>query len=140
MEKTPFKVKINLDSVKLPSKSTEPFGNTVVRLKDPARIVEVTIGELVKAVSEGRAFTPGVMHGAGKADWKQQQLFVLDIDNDVDTLPRLTPEGVYQTLECAGFYVAFMYYSYSSTPEKLKFRVMLVCSEVVTDEKEHYAI
>ncbi|MCL2198766.1 MAG: AAA family ATPase [Defluviitaleaceae bacterium] len=140
MEKTPFKVRINLDNVKLPSKNTEPFGNTVVRLKTPARIVDVTIGELVKAISEGRAFTPGVMHGTGKADWKQQQLFVIDIDNDVDSLPHLTPEGVYQTLEGAGLYVVFMYYSYSSTPQKLKFRAVLVCDRVVTDKQEHYSI
>jgi len=33
-----------------------------------------------------------------------------------------------------------MYYSYSSTTEKIKFRVVLVCSEIVTDPKEHHAI
>ena len=129
-------MKINLDSVKLPAKNTEPFANTVVRLKDPARVVDISLNDLEIAVCEGRAFTPGVLEGASASDWTQQQVFVLDFDNDVSTLLPLTPQGVFDTLTAANIPVAFMYYSYSHKPEHEKFRAVMVCSEIVTDPAE----
>jgi len=131
-----MKIKLNLDPVCLPSKTHEHIDITVSRLKSESTITEVTKGELQRAVIEGRAFTPGVLNGRYKENWTQQQLFVIDIDNDNDTLPHLTPDGVLQALQAVNIPVAFMYYSYSSKPEKLKFRVVMVCSEVVTDPAE----
>ena len=138
MEIDDYKVKINLDTVCLPSKNHEPTENTISRLKCKASVHEVTIGELAQAIKQGRAWTPGVMLGAKAKDWREQQVFAWDVDNDVPVslLPHLKQAQVIETIRSIGIHPAIIYESYSSRPEHEKFRIIAISEKVITDIKE----
>ena len=43
-----------------------------------------TLEELVQKIETGHSISPGIMGGMSAKDWKEQQLFMVDIDNEDD--------------------------------------------------------
>ncbi len=129
--------KLNIDRVSYAKKPDGlEMGAIVNRLKHPDSIVETTLSGVIEAAGSGRTFTCGELTGKSQKDWVSQRLFAVDVDNDAEALPKLSPEEVLKIFENRGIPVTFMYHTFSNTPEHLKFRVVLLCDEVITDREE----
>lgn len=105
--------------------------------------VSITLDELERRILSGISYTPGVLSGGSKAEnWKCQQIFCIDIDNEDKTAPKgekrksenpLDVAEVLKRCENWGILPALIYETFSSSPEWLKFRIVFIGSEVITD-------
>jgi len=133
-------MRLNIDSVGYRFKPRgKEIGILVNRLKRASMVVDVPqddLSILEQALCQGKTITAGEMAGTSEKDWRGQQLFVFDIDNEADALGRLSPEDVKELLAAAGIPIRFGHWTFSSKPRHSKFRVFTVCDEIVTDAKE----
>lgn len=105
--------------------------------------VSITLDELERRILSGISYTPGVLSGGSKAEnWTCQQIFCIDIDNEDKTAPKgekrksenpLDVAEVLKRCENWGILPALIYETFSSSPEWLKFRIVFIGSEVITD-------
>ena len=118
-----------------------------VSMADEHTIDELTIKEIVEKVIAGISIQPGVCPlsdesrakgktGTCKEDFKSQSLFMSDIDNDKEALPLETPEHIAEVLAEHGLKSSFMYETFSSTADRIRFRFAVTCSEPITDRGE----
>ena len=124
-----LKVKLNLDSKPYSSKADAKREIGIIR----NRLKPYTIdpAALPKGICSGYTFTPAVLNGTTAESWESQALWCVDIDNDDGHL--LTPSEAMEIMAAAGIYPLFIYYSFSHTPEKPKFRIVVMTTETVTD-------
>ena len=139
-----MKISLNLDTVSFAQKpkDRETIGAIRKRLCNPQMITEVTLDELEAAIEEGRAFTPSVMTGTHGDTWQSQQLIAADIDNEMRSTETgqkgqipcpVSPSDALQILAERGIKPACMYYSFSSSDEWQRFRILICLSKPVTD-------
>lgn len=128
-------VTLNIDTEKhdkKPSKSeTAAIQKRIGSLKK-----EVTVKELVKAIEEGRSFKAAALNGNKNLNWESQQVFCIDVDNDVKSINKygiLTPKAAYDRFEKLGIAPTFYYESFSSTNETPKFRLVFLTPHPVYD-------
>lgn len=111
--------------------------------------VSLTLSEFEKRVLKGVTYTPAVLDGGFKAEnWKYQQIFCIDIDNEDKNTPKAKkgekaekkqspiPLDLSEVLRrCESFNIlpALVYETFSSTPQWLKFRIVFVSSEIIAD-------
>lgn len=108
-----------------------------------AKPESITLDELERRILSGITYTPGVLSGGSKAEnWKYQQIFCIDIDNEDKKAPKgekiksVNPLDVAEVLKrCKSWNIppALIYETFSSSPEWLKFRIVFIGSEVITD-------
>ena len=126
------------------------IGGIKRRLTDNSSIKDLTVPEIVSALIAGQTIQPGVTpfsnnsrmngcKGTTDADFSEQTLFMIDLDNEQDDIPKETPESVAKVLGRYGIPIAFAYETFSSTPEKMRFRIGLVSDEPFTNrvERDH---
>lgn len=112
-------------------------GALVCRLKNRSAVTSLAIDEFAKCVAcKGCTFTAAEMHGRNASDWISQQLFVVDVDNDKANTPNLTMNDSIQLLEDIGIHVCFTYYTFSSTKEQPRYRLIIVSDSVFTNSDE----
>ena len=126
---------LNIDPIPLTQKPNN-VGTVVNRLKQARNIKTVDVEAIKAAVLAGHSITAGELVGRAEKDWKSQQLFIWDFDNDAKTLPHVTPNEVLAMFKRWKISPAFAYYSFSHKPEHNKFRVAAICDEVITDPAE----
>lgn len=137
---------VQLDTFEYKSK---PAGAEVSKLKPRLAGFEpstLDISTFAEAVTNGRSFSPAVLSGGAKAEnWKSQQLFCIDIDNEDKTAPKgekkqaecpLDVDEVLKRCEQWSIKPALMYSTFSSSDEWLKFRIAFVCERSITDGSE----
>ncbi len=135
---------INLDAVSYHEKPKDKLtiGGIRKRLGDSKSITEVTMDELMAAIENGQTFTPSVMTGTTGNTWQSQQIIAADIDNEwrdnktgqKEKIPcPVSPNDALQILSDHGIQPACMYYSFSSSDEWQRFRILIRLSEPVTD-------
>lgn len=92
----------------------------------------VTVGELATLLTQGCTFAPGVFRDGKRSEetWTQQQVFALDFDNDKPG-NSLTPEVFLRRCEALDVHPAFVYPSFSDSPQRRKFRAVFVNDTVV---------
>lgn len=123
------------------------IGGIKSRFTNPASIKDITVRQLAKCITDGRTVQPGVCpfsersratgkKGTVKEDFTEQTVFMNDIDNKIPGIEMETPGSVAAGLAEYGLTAAFMYETFSSTPDKLRFRYALVCDETITDKAE----
>lgn len=79
------KIKVHIDTEGYDSKPTaREIGRIKNRLQKNAIPSVVSLEELIKEIENGRSISPGIMEGMSAKDWKEQQLFLVDIDNVED--------------------------------------------------------
>jgi len=120
------KVLFNLKN-KLTSKPTDNQQATIVmNLKTP---LEVTVAELKDYIEQGYAYAPSEFkdnHNKGEK-WISQSIFCLDFDSGI------APEEVLSDLlDKYGVKPNHMYSTFSDSPEKRKFRVIIALNDVIT--------
>lgn len=101
------------------------------RLKNNMAIKNLSIEQLFNCISQGRTIVPGIMeNGVRTENFIRQQLIMIDIDNAEDEKV-VTPNEVIELLEKVNIHVLGYYYTFSSMPEKPKFRVLLLLDKPI---------
>lgn len=127
-------ITLNIDSYKAPSKP-KAVSSIRYRLGQKAAIKTITPDYLIAAIEHGQTFNAGKLEGGqSKENWKEQRLICLDIDNTGDR--HLTPDEALNLLHTYEIDPRFMYYSFSSTPDHPKFRIVCVLDKPMTDPDE----
>lgn len=130
-------MRLNVDRIRQKEKpSGAAIGRIVNRLKQSDSIQDLDLTGITRAICSGQTITAGELHGTTAADWKSQELFIFDFDNDSVTMPKITPVEAHSVFANHGFPVVFSYHTFSSMPEHEKFRVAIMCDEVVTEPTE----
>lgn len=133
---------LQTDSVSYKHKPKNNVSEIKPRIANSAA-VSITLDELERRILSGITYTPGVLSGGSKAEnWKCQQIFCIDIDNEDKTAPKgekrqsehpLDVAEVLKRCENWDILPALIYETFSSSPEWLKFRIVFIGSEVITD-------
>ena len=139
-------IKLNIDSMRYIEKPTQYYGVIRARLCNKDSIREIDPEELIKAVEQGRAFTPSVMTGKGGDTWQSQQVICADIDNDTGKKDAagnkiridnpLTPDEAREIMSRYGIDPYFIYWSYSSRETFPRYRIVLILDAPLTDPAE----
>ena len=128
------KIKVHIDTEGYDSKPTaREIGRIKNRLQKNAIPSVVSLEELIKEIENGHSISPGIMAGTSAKDWKEQQLFLVDIDNveDGKILHIKDAKAICRDNQLS---LAFYYHTFSSTKEHPKFRLGFVMDKPVTDE------
>ena len=114
------------------------------RLSDQGTIVDLDAETILDRLCHGQTVQPGVtlagrdpekgLPGTLADDWVEQTLFLLDFDNREGVT--VTPEAAVAKLAEHNIPVAFAYPTFSSGPDKVKFRLALVSDQAFTDRAE----
>lgn len=131
------KIKLLIDNKpytsKPDSKETACIKN---RLAKPEAQKEYAINDIVVCIGKGYTVTPAVLeNGTKNENWVQQQLFCLDIDNEAEG-EILTPEEAITLLNDKGIKVLAYYYTFNSSEDKPKFRLLLLLKEATCNQGE----
>lgn len=107
----------------------------------------ITARELAEYVEAGHAVQTVISVPIGKNakgkkvyEFRMQQMFGVDIDNDNENEPIETAYSYVEKLQQNGIKASFVYPSYSHTEQKPKFRVFILCNELITDNEERSRI
>lgn len=139
-------ISLQLDSIPYTAK---PKGAEIAGIKIrlcgyPPRML--TLQQFAESIVKGQSFTPAVLVGGAKAEnWKSQQLFCLDIDNEDKTVTGkhdkqrssepLTVEAVLARCASWGFAPALIYETFSSSPDWQKFRIVFISETLISDRQ-----
>lgn len=140
-------ISVQIDSVQYEHK---PTGAEIAGIKTrlcSSAPQAVTLQQFAENVLGGHSFNAAVLQGGAKAEnWKSQQLFCLDIDNEDKSVKgkhdkRIspTPLNVEQVLKrCSPWNIkpALIYETFSSSDEWLKFRVVFISERIITDGQQ----
>ena len=107
----------------------------------------VTLQQLADKIVKGHSFTPAILAGGAKAEnWKSQQLFCLDIDNEDKSISGkhdkqrasdpLTVEQVIERCYSWNLRPTLIYETFSSAPEWQKFRIVFISESTITDKQQ----
>ena len=141
-------MKLHLDLKKHNKKPAGPeVGGIKARFTKPDSIMEMTAQQIAEALIRGCTIQPGVTpfseksrqkgcRGTVKEDFAEQTLFMVDIDNKRSDVPPETPEHVAAVLEEHHLKAAFMYDTFGSNNDTIRFRFGLVASEAFIDKEE----
>lgn len=129
------KFKLHIDSIgyknkKLAQKEAGTIKNRVQRDSPP---VELPLKELIEKLQEGKSVSPAVMKGTKAKDFVEQQVFLIDIDNNITEKPILQVEEALSICKKNHLPLAFYYFSYSNKKEIPKYRLVFIMNEVITD-------
>lgn len=123
-QKVPLKAKPKTD------KEKEKIIATMAR----ADVSSNSIAALISA-PYSYAWSPSIFHGMpSNKSWTRQDAIVLDIDNKVDIL---VEEELIQKCQVLELVPNLIYETFSSTPERPKYRVVFLLSEPFTLENAH---
>lgn len=141
---TEFKLQIDSKPFKDKPKGVDIAGIKTRLAESVPRVI--TVRQLADEVIMGKSFSPAVLVGGSKSDnWKEQQVFCVDIDNEDKTAPKgekrqsfkpLTIHEVFKRCEQWEIAPALIYETFSSSDEWLKFRIVFVSNKMITDGNE----
>lgn len=142
-------ITLQTDSV---SYKHKPNHNDISAIKprlSASKPVNLTLKELEQRILSGITYTPAILKGGSKAEnWQYQQVFCIDIDNEDKNASKpkkgekavkkqsKTPLDVSEVLKrCESWNItpALIYETFSSTPDWLKFRIVFISNQIITD-------
>ena len=122
---------VMLDTTPMSKKPTN--GETKIISNRITLFTGLTETEMVRYTQPPYSYTfvPAEIKGKRcSANWVRQNLFVLDFDGGI------MPQEVIDRLWDYGITPNIIYYTFSDTPERRKFRVLILVDKVITDPKE----
>lgn len=129
-----MKLKVHIDTKSFTQKPTSnEVGGIKTRLQKDASPSIVTVEELAQKIRTGHSISPGIMAGMSAKDWKEQQLFLVDIDNE-EAGPILRPKDAKRICEEYSLSPAFYYQTFSHSKDKPKFRIAFIMDSPIFDE------
>ena len=130
------KVKLHIDTIGYSSKEDVKKNVQVIKNRvQKNNAIEINIDDFVKAITEGKTFSPAVMKGTHQNDFIEQQVFPVDIDNADEQCPILSVEEAKNICINNNIPLAFFYYSFSHTEEKPKYRLVFILDKAITDKE-----
>lgn len=141
-------MKLHIDGRKFDTKpENADIAGIKWRFTKPGSIHDLTVAQIANALMQGYTIEPGVCpyseqtkakgkSGTSDADFAEQTLFMVDIDNKRTDVERTTPEQAVAALAEYSLPLAFAYPTFHSTDEQERFRIALVSDEVFTDRIE----
>lgn len=135
------KLKLHIDKVGYKNKKLvkQNVGAIKNRVQNSKPIV-ISADEFVKAIEDGKTFSPAIMKGTKRNDFIEQQIFPIDIDNNNENLPILQIQDAINICNKNNLPLAFYYPSFSHTEEKPKYRLVFVLDKVITNREERNLI
>lgn len=128
------KIRLHIDTTSYNDKELAKKDFAVIKNRTQCSApVEITIEDLIKEISNGISFSPAVMKGTKSSDFIEQQLFAVDIDNNIAELPILQIQDALNICNSLNLPVAFYYYSFSYTDIKPKYRLVFVLENPITN-------
>ena len=128
------KIKVHIDPRGYNEKpASKEIGGIKARLQKSTSPSLVTLEELVQKIETGHSISPGIMDGMSAKNWKEQQLFLVDIDNE-EVGPMLHIKDAKAICRDNGLSLALYYQTFSYTKEHPKFRLGFVMDKPITDE------
>lgn len=135
------KLRLHIDPRGVTAKpSDEEWGGASNRLFRRSSITSVSVRELAEQIGTGHTICPAVMDGSRAADWQEQQVFMVDIDNDDKTQPRLSIKQALEICSKNNMPPALYYHTFSYSKEWQKYRIVFVMDRVITDPRERQII
>ena len=112
--------------------SRKPVNGEIGMLKNQilSYPVDVTVRQLADELLLGKTVLPAVLEGSGAANdsmWISQQVFMVDVD---DGIPYQEAVELYQEY---GMNPAFIYETFSSTTDNIRYRIVFISDIVVND-------
>lgn len=134
-------VRVHIDKVGYEEKPNGLYGKIKPRLQCDDTIQEIQISDLVEKIGQGYAISPGIMSGGYSADnWNSQDLFMIDIDNDTNSLQVLDLNKALEICKTNNIYPTFAYFTYSHSENIPRFRLAFVMNKTITDKKDRIKI
>ena len=128
------KIRLHIDPRGADEKPTErEWGRISKRVLDQTSIKEVTVHQLAQKIRTGHTICPAVLDGTKAADWREQQVFMVDIDNADKGRPLLTQEQALSICEEYSLTPVISYQTFSYSSQCPKFRLVFITEDVVTD-------
>lgn len=130
-----MEITYNLDTVPYNHK---PKGAEVgaIRQRIASHTVTTTPEELLTKIEHGHTFTPAKMHGTTGDTWDSQQIIVADIDNENETYYLPVGDALDISIIDHDITPYCIYYTFSHTENRPKYRIMVILNEPLTDPKE----
>ncbi len=144
MEDNKMKVECSLELNQTTGKPIKhrkkPQGKAFATIQRNVTRVVTDFENLCEKLVEGVAFKPAVVNTMGDDGFNYQQIFCIDIDNDIPNIPILTIDDCFQIANENHIPIAFSYYSYSNSAEKPKFRLLFLADRQTGEGDEVIAI
>lgn len=87
------KIRLHIDPIGIEEKADErEWGRISRRVLKKDSIKEVTVAQLAQKLRTGHTVCPAILDGSKAADWQEQQVFMVDIDNADQGHPQLSQE------------------------------------------------
>lgn len=139
---------LHVDNTKFKVKPTgQEIGGIKARFGKSASIKDITVKQLANCLTAGQTVQPGVTpfsensrkagkKGTCKEDFTRQTVFMNDIDNKRSDIPLETPEHIKEVLAANNLKAAFMYETFNSAADNIRFRFAIVSDKEFTDKAE----
>ena len=128
------KVRLHIDPRGVSKKPTEnEWGGISQRVLRNSSIKEVTVQQLAQKIEGGQTICPAVLNGSKAADWQEQQVFMVDIDNADTEKPQLSQERALAICEEHGLTPAIYYQTFSHSKSRPKFRLVFIMDSIITE-------
>lgn len=127
------KFKLMVDPIQHKSKpSNSEVAKIQTRLRNEQCIKELTIKEINDIISKGHTIVLGVFkNGVKDANFIQQELIGIDVDNKEDEVEPL--EHTISTLREKGIKITSYYFTFSSTDEVPRYRLIIALDKPITN-------
>ena len=89
--------------------------------------------QLAQKIGTGHTVCPAVLNGSKAADWREQQVFMVDIDNADKNQPQLSEEQAVEICDEHGLPLAMYYQTFGYSEDHPKFRLVFILDSVVTE-------
>ncbi|HHV73426.1 MAG TPA: hypothetical protein GXX41_02010 [Thermoanaerobacterium sp.] len=112
--------------------NSKPKGNQIPKIVNRMNIKNAryySIYEIMNLIIQGHTIKPAVC-GLKEQEWQSQQLFLLDVDNDKEYISSI---DMINRLKEQDLIPAFIYSSFSSTPDHEKYRIAYILDKAIED-------
>jgi len=136
------KIRLHIDPKGVTAKPTnnEEWGTISNRVFQADNIVLVSVHELARKIGTGHTVCPAVMSSPKAADWQEQQIFMVDIDNADETQPQLSIKQALEMCDKNNLPPALYYQTFGYSTARQKYRLVFIMDKVIADPQERYII
>jgi len=128
------KIRLHIDPKGVAEKPTgKAWSRISQRVLKSTSIAEVTVRQLAQKIGTGHTVCPAVLNGSKAADWREQQVFMVDIDNADKNQPQLSEEQAVEICDEHGLPLAMYYQTFGYSEDHPKFRLVFILDSVVTE-------
>ena len=128
------KIRLHIDPKGVTEKPTgKEWGKISQRVLKSTSITEVTVRQLAQKIETGHTICPAVLNGSKAADWREQQVFMVDIDNADKNQPQLSEEQAVGICDEHGLPLAMYYQTFGYSEDHPKFRLVFILDSAVTE-------